>query len=116
VEKMKQVMVMRADLKMSKGKLAAQACHASLGAYKKADERTIREWELEGGKKVVVQVKSQEELFQVYELVKAAGIPSFLVTDAGHTELPPSTVTGLGIGPDKDEKIDKITQDLKLLK
>ncbi|AIS31627.1 MULTISPECIES: peptidyl-tRNA hydrolase Pth2 [Methanobacterium] len=113
---MKQVMVMRADLKMSKGKLAAQACHASLGAYKKADERTIREWELEGGKKVVVQVKSQEELFQVYELVKAAGIPSFLVTDAGHTELPPSTVTGLGIGPDKDEKIDKITQDLKLLK
>jgi PTH2 family peptidyl-tRNA hydrolase len=40
-------------------------------------------------KKVVVQVKSQEELFEIYELVKAAGLPSFLVKDAGHTELPP---------------------------
>ncbi|HHT19105.1 MAG: peptidyl-tRNA hydrolase Pth2 [Euryarchaeota archaeon] len=113
---MKQVIVMRADLGMSKGKLAAQACHASLGAYKKADGRIIREWEFQGGKKVVVQVKNQEELFEVYELVKAADIPSFLVRDAGHTELPPSTVTCLGIGPDKDERIDKITQDLKLLK
>ncbi|BDZ66664.1 aminoacyl-tRNA hydrolase [Methanobacterium ferruginis] len=113
---MKQVIVVRADLGMSKGKLAAQACHASLGAYKKANERIIREWELEGGKKVVVQVKSQEELFEIYELVKAAGLPSFLVKDAGHTELPPSTITCLGIGPEKDEKIDKITQDLKLLK
>jgi PTH2 family peptidyl-tRNA hydrolase len=113
---MKQVMVIRADLRMSRGKLAAQACHASLGAYKRADERDIREWELEGGKKVVVQVKNQEELFQVYELVKAAEIPSYLVKDAGHTELPPSTITALGIGPEKDEKIDKITQDLKLLK
>lgn len=107
---------MRADLGMSKGKLAAQACHGSLGAYKKADERKIREWELEGGKKVVVQVRSQEELFEIYELVKAADIPSFLVQDAGHTELPPSTVTCLGIGPEKDEIIDKITQDLKLFK
>ena len=116
VEKMKQVIIMRADLKMSSGKLAAQACHASIGAYKKADNRIIKEWELEGGKKVVVQVKSQEELFEVYELVKAADIPSFLVRDAGHTELPPSTITCLGLGPEKDEKIDKITQDLKLLK
>lgn len=113
---MKQVIVMRADLKMSAGKLAAQACHASIGAYKKADDKIIREWELEGGKKVVVQVKSEQELFEVYELVKAALMPSFLVKDAGHTELPPSTITCLGIGPEKDEKIDKITQDLKLLK
>lgn len=101
---------------MSKGKLAAQACHGSLGAYQRADDKIIREWESEGGKKVVVQVKSQEELFEVYELVKAAGIPCYLVKDAGHTELPPSTITCLGIGPEKDEIIDKITQDLKLFK
>ncbi|MGZ4857750.1 MAG: aminoacyl-tRNA hydrolase [Methanobacteriaceae archaeon] len=113
---MKQVIVIRSDLVMSRGKLAAQACHASLGAFKRADERKIKKWELEGGKKVIVQVNSKEDLFQVYEQVKAAGIPSFLVTDAGHTELPPSTVTCLGVGPDEDEIIDKITQDLKLLK
>jgi PTH2 family peptidyl-tRNA hydrolase len=71
---MKQVIVARADLGMSKVKLAAQASHASIGAYKKADDRIIREWELEGGKKVVVQVKSQQELFEIYELVKAAEI------------------------------------------
>ncbi len=54
---MKQVIVMRADLGMSKGKLAAQACHASLGAYKKADGRIIREWEFQGGKKLLFRLK-----------------------------------------------------------
>jgi PTH2 family peptidyl-tRNA hydrolase len=94
---MKQVIVMRADLNMSRGKIAAQACHGSLGAFKKADDRTVKKWESEGEKKVVLKVKD-------------------LVHDAGHTELPKSTITCLGIGPDDDEKIDKITQDLKLLK
>jgi len=113
---LKQVIIVRSDLGMSRGKLAAQACHASLGAYKRADESKIKKWELEGEKKVIVQVSSQEDLFQVYELVKAADISSYLVKDAGHTELPPSTITSLGVGPEEDEKIDKITQDLKLLK
>ena len=54
--------------------------------------------------------------FVLHELVKAAGIASCLVRDAGHTEVPESTITCLGIGPDEDEKIDKITQELKLLK
>jgi len=114
--KLKQVIILRSDLGMSRGKLAAQACHASLGAYKKADERKIKKWEFEGGRKVIVQVNSQEDLFLIYELVKATDIPSYLVTDAGFTEIPPSTITSLGVGPDEDEKIDKITQGLKLFK
>lgn len=113
---MKQIIIMRADLPISCGKIAAQACHASLGSYKRADERKIKKWEQEGGKKVVLKVKGLEELYQYYELVKATDLACFLVTDAGHTELPESTVTCLGIGPDDDEKIDRITQDLKLLK
>jgi len=113
---MKQVIVMRADLKMSRGKIAAQACHGCLGAYKKADDRVLKKWESEGEKKVVLKVDDLEELFAIYELVKATNIPIYLVHDAGHTELPRSTITCLGIGPDEDEKIDKITQDLKLLK
>jgi PTH2 family peptidyl-tRNA hydrolase len=113
---MKQVIIMRGDLPISRGKLAAQACHASLGSYKRADTRKIQSWERQGGKKVVLKVKDKEELFKYYELVKATDLPYFLVTDAGHTELPESTVTCLGIGPDEDERVDKITQDLKLLK
>ena len=107
---------MRGDLPISRGKIAAQVCHASLGSYKRADEKTIKKWEQEGGKKVVVKVNDLKELFEICELVKATDMPYFLVTDAGHTELPESTITCLGIGPDKDEKIDKITEDLKLLK
>ncbi|MDP3065255.1 MAG: peptidyl-tRNA hydrolase Pth2 [Methanobacteriaceae archaeon] len=113
---MKQVIVMRGDLPISRGKFAAQACHGSLGAYKRADKSKIIKWEREAEKKVVLKVKDQEELYQIFELVKSAGIPHYLVRDAGHTELPPSTVTCLGIGPDDDEKIDKITSELKLLK
>lgn len=107
---------MRGDIPISRGKLAAQACHASLGSYKRADEKMIKKWEQEGGKKVVVKVNDLKELFEIYELVKATDLPYFLVTDAGHTELPKSTVTCLGIGPGKEEKIDKITEELKLLK
>jgi peptidyl-tRNA hydrolase, PTH2 family len=113
---MKQVIVMRGDLEISRGKIAAQACHASLGAYKRADKRLVQKWEAEGGKKVVVKVKDLEELFQIQEMVKATDMAYFLVRDAGHTELPESTITCLGIGPDEDQKIDKLTQDLKLLK
>lgn len=112
---MKQVMVIRSDLKMGKGKIAAQACHASLGAYKKADLHKIRKWEREGEKKVVVKVKDLRELYEVYEILKKTDIPIYLVQDAGRTELPEGTVTCLGIGPDDDEKIDKITSELKLL-
>ncbi len=112
---MKQVMVIRMDLKMGKGKTAAQACHGSLGAYKRADERIIIKWESEGEKKVVVKAKDLRELYEIYELVKNTDIPHYLVQDAGRTELPKGTVTCLGIGPDEDEKIDKITNELKLL-
>lgn len=112
---MKQVMVIRADLKMGKGKIAAQSCHASLGAYKRADPAIIRKWELEGEKKVVVKAKDLRELYEIYELVKSTDMHYYLVQDAGRTELPKGTVTCLGIGPDEDEKIDKITQELKLM-
>lgn len=112
---MKQVIVVRNDLKMSKGKTAAQACHACLGAYKKADSDKIRLWEQEGQKKVILKVNSLEELFEIKEIAKKNNVPNFIVKDAGRTELPTSTITCLGVGPDTDEIIDKVTQDLKLL-
>ena len=84
---MKQVIVMRADLNMSRGKIAAQACHGCLGAYKKADNRVLKKWESEGEKKVVLKVDDLAELFTIYELVKATNIPIYLVHDAGHTAI-----------------------------
>lgn len=112
---MKQVIVVRHDLKMSKGKIAAQACHGCLGSYKKTDPIKIKNWEQEGEKKVIVKVNSLEELFEIKEIAKKNNVPNYMVKDAGRTELPTGTITCLGIGPDKDKIIDKVTKNLKLL-
>jgi len=111
----KQVIVVRKDLKMSKGKLAVQACHASVHAFERARWGLIDKWEKVGAKKVLLTVESKEELEEIYKKVREKRIPCFLVKDAGLTELKPGTVTALGIGPDREEKIDKITGHLKTL-
>ena len=59
---MKQVMIVRADLKMGKGKIAAQCCHASIGAYKNSDPKKIEKWENEAYAKVILKVHSLEDL------------------------------------------------------
>jgi PTH2 family peptidyl-tRNA hydrolase len=100
---------------MSTGKKCVQCCHASLGAYRNANEEIIDKWGSEGEKKVVLKVKSKEELLEIFERVKKERIPCFLVKDAGLTELKPGTITALGIGPEEEEKLDKITKNLKLL-
>lgn len=112
---MKQVMVVRNDLKMGKGKIAAQCCHGSLGAYKKADSLKIKKWEMGGTAKVVCKVGSLDELLELKKLAVINKVPHYLVVDAGKTQIPTSTTTVLAIGPDEDEIIDRITSDLKLL-
>jgi len=111
----KQVIVVRRDLKMDKGKLAVQVAHASLEAYKKADSCDIEGWENEGMKKVVVSVNDIKELMEIKERVKEARLPYAVIRDAGKTQLEPGTVTAMGIGPAEDERIDRITKNLKLL-
>jgi PTH2 family peptidyl-tRNA hydrolase len=110
----KQVIVMRKDLKLGKGKIAVQCAHASLGAVKDADERTVNAWEEEGAKKVVVKVNDEDQLKEICRKVKGK-LPCFLVKDAGLTQLKAGTITCLGIGPEEERKIDKITGKLKLL-
>jgi PTH2 family peptidyl-tRNA hydrolase len=111
----KQVIVVRKDLKMDKGKIAAQVAHASLEAYKKADPKDVVEWEAEGMKKVVVCAKDIKEFAGIQKKVKEARLPYSVVRDSGRTQVRPGTATAMGIGPAKEEKIDKITKDLKLL-
>ena len=111
---MKQAIVARADLDMGGGKLAAQVAHASLSAYEYADETTRKEWKRAGQKKVVLQVGSERELFDVHETAKAAGLPTGLVRDAGNTQLDPDTPTAVAIGPASDAAVDEITGSLSL--
>jgi peptidyl-tRNA hydrolase, PTH2 family len=111
----KQAILVRNDLKMGKGKIAAQAAHASLASYKNADKKTKEAWESLGCKKVVLKVNDEKELLKYLELARDANLPNALITDAGLTQIPASTTTCLGIGPAEEEKVDKIVKELKLL-
>jgi len=121
---MKQVIVIRKDLKMRRGKEIAQGAHAamaflikgltSLEALNKITPNKS-EW-LEGGQtKICVSVDSEEELLEIYNNAKDAGLIVNIIIDAGRTEfngIP--TNTCIAIGPNKSEDIDKITKHLKL--
>jgi len=114
----KQTIVVRADLGMGKGKLAAQSSHASLSAYKavsRIQPAVARAWEQEGQKKVVLKVNGEGELLDCYNKAKAAGIPCELIRDAGHTQLEPGTLTCFAAGPWKENEMDAIFGKLKLL-
>uniref|UniRef100_A0A7C3WK96 Peptidyl-tRNA hydrolase n=1 Tax=Thermofilum pendens TaxID=2269 RepID=A0A7C3WK96_THEPE len=103
---------------MGRGKMVAQGAHASLSAFLKA-WRSRRDWAVEwlrsGQKKVVVRVDSLEELVEVYRRARALELPVAVVKDRGLTQVPPGTVTALGIGPAPADLVDKVTGHLKLL-
>lgn len=111
----KQVILVRQDLKLPKGKLAAQASHASVEAVLKSNKKVVDVWRKEGMMKVVLKVKDEKELLKYLQLANNAHIVTALITDAGRTVIAPGTTTCLGIGPDEEEKIDKITRKLALL-
>jgi len=111
----KQVILVREDLKLPKGKLSAQVAHAAVDASSKSDKKIVDLWKREGGKKVVLKVKDEKELFKYKQMAEDNGLKTALITDAGHTVVEPGTVTCLGIGPDIEEKIDIVTGKLKMM-
>ena len=117
VVNIKQVIVVRTDLDMGKGKIAAQVGHACvLGAehVRKSNPNWFAEW-WQGQEKVVVKVSSLKELDQIKENAILLNIPWSEVTDAGHTQISPGTTTCISLGPAPEDLIDKITGNLKLL-
>ncbi|MHA2403509.1 MAG: peptidyl-tRNA hydrolase Pth2 [Candidatus Kariarchaeaceae archaeon] len=114
LSEVKQVLVIRSDLKMGKGKIAAQASHASVLATLEAQRHNkiwYDRWFKMGMKKIVVKVITDDEL---QKAVKAK-LPRALINDAGHTQLPLGTATAVGIGPAPEQLIDPITNSLKLM-
>ena len=122
----KQVLVVRKDLNMRKGKIAAQADHASMmvfsqkavvqaGVFQCLVTEAMEEWFANSFAKICVQVDSEEELEAVYYKALDAGVPAALCVDSGRTEFKGvATKTVVAIGPDYIEKIDKITGEMKL--
>lgn len=112
---MKQSIVVRSDLEMSKGKLAAQVAHASLKAYKKSPTEIKEKWEREGARKIILKVDKKEELFKLNDKAIKKGLSVALIYDEGRTELKKGTPTALAVGPSSEEKVDSITGDLSIL-
>ncbi len=110
----KQVILVREDLKLPKGKMAVQVAHASVDASLKSEKDIINEWKKQGMKKVVLKVKDLEELYKYLQEAKDSGLNTALIKDAGRTVLKPGTVTCVSIGPDDKNKIDKVTGKLKI--
>jgi len=114
--KMKQVIVLRKDLNMRKGKMVAQGAHASLGAYLKNPKHPYCiEWLQGPFIKICVSVDSEEELLKIYKLADKTDLPHVLIKDAGKTEFKKPTYTAVAIGPGPEDEVNKITGELKLL-
>lgn len=124
----KQVIVVRKDLNMRKGKIAAQAAHASMAALLNNSRYTeddhlmlkltdkIKPWLEAGFTKVVVSVDSEEELLAVHQKCVDSSVITALIQDSGFTEFNGvPTYTAVAVGPDEHAVIDTITGGLKLL-
>lgn len=113
----KMILVVRNDLKMGKGKVAAQCSHAAVSAYKQIQRRNpelLKQWEYCGQPKVVVKAPDEETLVELLTHAKMLGLTVSLIQDAGRTQIAPGSRTVLGIGPGPADLIDKVTGHLKL--
>ncbi|KAI0202590.1 PTH2-domain-containing protein [Astrocystis sublimbata] len=125
-EECKLVLVVRTDLGMTKGKIAAQCSHATLACYKTLSRAAARKprgpeasllqrWERLGQAKIAVQVKSQDELLTLMGKACSLGVTAEVIQDAGRTQIDPGSMTVLGVGPAPKSLVDQVTGGLKLL-
>lgn len=111
---MKQVIVVRRNIKMSQGKIVTQACHACLQATCTASPTRLQAWDALGTPKIVLRCDSSAEMAALAAGATELGVPNALVRDAGRTEVDPNTITALAIGPGTDKEINGLTRHLKL--
>lgn len=119
VEELKMVLIVNDELKMGKGKIAAQCAHAAVGAVETLSEQGRRveltQWEMCGQPKIALKCPSWEEMKGIMFVAKQNGVPSFVVQDAGRTQVEPGSRTVLALGPAPKSLIDNCSAHLKLL-
>ncbi|OBZ83896.1 Peptidyl-tRNA hydrolase 2, mitochondrial [Choanephora cucurbitarum] len=114
----KMTLIVRSDLGMTKGKIAAQCGHATLACYKaakKSNPKLLRAWEYSGQAKVALKCDNEDKLYEFQAVALSLGLPAQVIQDAGRTQTAPGTRTVLGVGPGPAELIDQVTGKLKLL-
>ncbi len=112
----KLTIVVRADLGMGRGKIAAQASHAAVAAaLASIGTADFRAWLRDGQPKVVLRASSEDQLDSLAAQAEAAGLPVHVIHDAGRTQIAEGTPTSCAIGPAEASRIDAITGELSLL-
>ncbi|KAL8798806.1 MAG: hypothetical protein Q9182_006378 [Xanthomendoza sp. 2 TL-2023] len=121
-EECKLVLVVRTDLGMGKGKIAAQCSHATLACYRALSSAfpsslnpVLKQWERTGQAKVVLQAKDEDELQTLQAQALSLGLCAQIIHDAGRTQIASGSATVLGVGPGPKSIIDQVTGGLKLL-
>ncbi|KAL1850699.1 hypothetical protein Daus18300_012842 [Diaporthe australafricana] len=126
-EECKLILVVRTDLGMTKGKMAAQCGHATLACFKSISKaaraagpaspaaRLLQRWERHGQAKVALQTKSADEMQELMAKARSLGITAEVIADAGRTQIDPGSLTVLGVGPAPKSAVDQVTGHLKLL-
>jgi PTH2 family peptidyl-tRNA hydrolase len=114
LEPLKMVLVVRSDLQMSPGKVAAQCVHAALGAVRNSDSAQVETWENSGEATICLKCNNIDEMNELWRAAQSAGLSSCVVRDAGRTEVEAGSQTVLAIGPAEISRIDAITGRLKL--
>ncbi|KAF5748268.1 peptidyl-tRNA hydrolase 2 mitochondrial [Tripterygium wilfordii] len=117
-QEMKMVLVVRQDLKMGSGKIASQCAHAATGMYvelMQSHRSLLRQWEQCGQPKIVVTCKNQPEMNKLKDAAQSIGLPTFMVADAGRTQVSAGSKTVLAVGPGPKASVDSVTGKLRLL-
>ena len=117
-EEVKMVLVVNNNLKMGKGKIAAQVGHATVSSTLKCGKEApdlLESWLASGQKKICVKGTDADHLLQLEKVASNKGILSTKIHDAGHTQIPSGSLTVLALGPDTESLLSSITGELKLL-
>ena len=107
-------LLVRTDLKMSCGKIAAQCGHGIAQTMKGSNKKIVRDWMKSGEKIVILKVPNLEKMNAIKTQANKIQVYSKIIYDAGHTEVEPNTATVCVVGPHEESIITPLTKKLSL--